>query len=1082
MNVEFVRAGAGSGKTHYLTQLLAQRLRDGSARPHAVLATTFTVKAASELRERARARLLKEGLLDLSAAIGQAKIGTINSVCGQLIKRFCFELGISPDQTVLDEHQGKQLVRIAIESVQSPSEVQALMDLGHRLGIGSDDRRPVNTEQKRRDALTGTIGAVIDAARSNDMSADNVRAMGPSNAQAMLACWPTPNGHHKAALLQALQTALPQLQAIQTAGNATAVLAKGIDQVEQAIQSIARGTLAWSDWHKLAGIEAGAKQRPMLGPVHDVARLHATDAGFHEDIQQYLSLVFELAARALQAFADAKRDLGVVDFNDQEVMLLRALRDSDLVRQALREELDLVLVDEFQDTNPLQLAIFVELAKLAKASVWVGDQKQAIYGFRGTDSSLIQEILGSVRQWGGTLGAPLTQSWRSTAPLVELANQVFVPAFAPAAPADVALTAQRMSLGGPDLLNWSFVLPKGKRALDVTALGPAVTELLGRGLQIQDKATGEPRPLRPDDVAILCRSNKTVRDAVAALGRWSIPAAAESPGLLGTPECQLVLACLRRMHDPGDTVASALIVSLTTDAEPAQWLEDRLRFLAESDTDEEGRPRPARSSWKVEGANAHPLLAHLHAERSRLLSMTPHEALRFAKARSGVARMAHQWSGTGRSAQLRIANVEALLMLGRAYEQLCLSSRKPATINGLLLHLAELSGNAMDGRAAAAHGAVEVMTCHGAKGLEWPVVIVLGLNNGHRTDLWNVRARTQGVFDAEQPLARRFIHCWPYPYGASADVPAAQAAEDSQTGRQMAEESRRENCRLLYVTLTRARDMIVLVGATKNADEAPARDWLDEIAASDKLWGHEGPLQVNGVQLLCERSAWDPEDASAEPPPRPPEVLQFFEAGAPKKLTRLWYAPSSAKEREGAFKVAAIEDVGTRIAVQPGTDFGSLGSAIHACIACATADPVRGLGEEEIEQILVRWGVHGAISPAAVHKQITAFTGWWRAKWPNAAPEVEVPVEALMEDGSIARGQIDLLLKVGAGRVLIDHKSDPRGAGIDDRLARTHGGQLEAYAQAVQLATQEQVTERWLFLPVSAKAVRIEVASTNAIG
>lgn len=173
MNVEFVRAGAGSGKTHYLTQLLAQRLRDGSARPHAVLATTFTVKAASELRERARARLLKEGCLDLSAAIGQAKIGTINSVCGQLIKRFCFELGISPDQTVLDEQQGKQLVGIAIESVQSPSEVQALMDLGHRLGIGSDDRRPVNTEQKRRDALTARTCGMCAPGRREFLTLNN---------------------------------------------------------------------------------------------------------------------------------------------------------------------------------------------------------------------------------------------------------------------------------------------------------------------------------------------------------------------------------------------------------------------------------------------------------------------------------------------------------------------------------------------------------------------------------------------------------------------------------------------------------------------------------------------------------------------------------------------------------------------------------------------------------------------------------------------------------------------------------------------------------------------------------------------
>ena len=93
MNIEFVRAGAGSGKTYHLTHLLAGRLEDRSARASAVIATTFTVKAATELRERARSTLLNKGRLDLAAAVGQARIGTINSVCGQLIQRFSGSAG-----------------------------------------------------------------------------------------------------------------------------------------------------------------------------------------------------------------------------------------------------------------------------------------------------------------------------------------------------------------------------------------------------------------------------------------------------------------------------------------------------------------------------------------------------------------------------------------------------------------------------------------------------------------------------------------------------------------------------------------------------------------------------------------------------------------------------------------------------------------------------------------------------------------------------------------------------------------------------------------------------------------------------
>lgn len=109
-NIEFISAGAGSGKTYKLTTTLAEALESGAARPQAILATTFTVKAATELRERARSRLLDKGRIDLATAIGQARLGTVNSVCGQMLKRFCFELGLSPDQTVLSDGQTKRLL------------------------------------------------------------------------------------------------------------------------------------------------------------------------------------------------------------------------------------------------------------------------------------------------------------------------------------------------------------------------------------------------------------------------------------------------------------------------------------------------------------------------------------------------------------------------------------------------------------------------------------------------------------------------------------------------------------------------------------------------------------------------------------------------------------------------------------------------------------------------------------------------------------------------------------------------------------------------------------------------------------
>ena len=320
--------------------MLAERLQRGAARPAAILATTFTVKAASELRERARSTLLNQRRLDLAAALGQASIGTVNSVCGRLIQRFCFELGISPDQTVLTEDEGRRLVRVAVEGVQDASAVENLAQLAARLDL-------------KDDAVTATLHAIMNAARSNNLNPDELAKMGPRNAEAMLACWPRPQGDHDAVLAAALERTEHELKRVQAAGVNTKVLNDAIESITTARSALARGQLSWNAWQQLTKLKAGAKQAGIVEDLQDIAARHPTHYRFHDDVRNYLCTVFDLAGRALQAFADAKRELGVVDFTDQEVLLLRALQSSTLVREALAGELDLVLVDEFQDTNPL---------------------------------------------------------------------------------------------------------------------------------------------------------------------------------------------------------------------------------------------------------------------------------------------------------------------------------------------------------------------------------------------------------------------------------------------------------------------------------------------------------------------------------------------------------------------------------------------------------------------------------------------------------------------------------------------------------------------------------------------------------
>ncbi len=1054
-NIEFVSAGAGSGKTYKLTETLAQALESGAARPHAILATTFTVKAATELRERGRSLLLEKGRVDLATAIGQARLGTVNSVCGQMLKRFCFELGLSPDQTVLSEVQAKRLLETSLSETLDPVGQSEFVQLTRRFGIEQED-------------WAKTVKDVVKAALDNDIAPTALRTMGQRNADQMLANWPamTAGADPTTILAAAVATARQEVAAYVDAQNAAGAkvaknLQEGLGDLQKLERAFREDRWSWPDWIGAAGIDAGAKVKHFLEPVKAAAQAHEAHPAFHANVRRYLELIFNLAADALDAYAEAKKTLGAVDFSDQEVLLLRAIRENASVREVLADDLDLVMVDEFQDTSPLQLALFVEFAKLVKRSIWVGDPKQAIYGFRGTDASLISGIIGAIPGWGGTIGEPLTTSRRSTPALVSLTNAVFGGAFLPElAPQDVQLQPARKDLPHqPSLLSWNF--ESSKNGTDYLALGQAIAELLGSGMQVEEKATKTLRTIQPGDIGVLCRKHDQVDLAVASLTQWSIPSASPRAGLLGTAEAIFVLACLRRMHDVTDTVASALVLTLGDGALIDAWLADRLDYL--------DNPDVKAHEWKTHGESAHPLLARLEELRPTFTFLTPLEALRLATAESHVAQLVAQWSSSPHEAHNRLANVEALVELGKTYEDECVAAKRPATVSGMLRWLEAAAEAGDDGRAATADDAVTVLTYHGAKGLEWPVVVLSALGETARTALWNVRARTEGAFDPQLPLGNRFIHCWLKTWGKRSAPQAAANAEASATGVAMQKDAEAENKRLLYVGLTRARDINVLVSFARKS--GPVRSWVDEIpGASQILFGVTEVLALPDGQA-CPRVAkdWNKDECATEPQARAPQDRHWFIRRPHTSAVPLWYQPSSAVG--GQFTIAETADVGIRIALTGKPDMADLGTAVHHCIARAGA---RGVVElTDVSGILSNWGVGNTVDNNAVVAQVTAFRAWCAERWPGCPTFVEVPIEANRPDGTRLRGRIDLLVQSSNGWILVDHKCNPGGTDRNEQLAFEHGPQLAAYAEALVATTGTPVAEQWLYLPVAARAVRL---------
>ena len=160
-----------------------------------------------------------------------------------------------------------------------------------------------------------------------------------------------------------------------------------------------------------------------------------------------------------------------------------------------------------------------------------------------------------------------------------------------------------------------------------------------------------------------------------------------------------------------------------------------------------------------------------------------------------------------------------------------------------------------------------------------------------------------------------------------------------------------------------------------------------------------------------------------------------------------------------------------RLSLAGKPDMASLGTALHLSIARAVV--VGSPRPEDVERILTSWSVAQSVDKDAVCAQVTAFQKWIASRWPGCPVYVEVPVEADGPNGTRIRGRIDLLVEAQDGWVLLDHKSNPGGAARDEDLVAEHGPQLESYGHALLSATSKPVSQRWLYLPVAARAVRL---------
>lgn len=1058
-NILIIGASAGSGKTHRLSTEFVDSITGNGCQsvcPGNILATTFTNKAADELAERVRVSLLTAGEVDNSMLVQTGYVGTVNSVCGQLVQEYCFESGISPSLNILPAERVPLIfaraTSAAIESISEEAERAA-----HRLSLPGWQQ---------------SVTRIASQARSNGISPDQLFTCGERSWLGIKALLPVPEGLDGEDLDRELAEALDSaIDDLERAGDPTKRTQEVLIKLKEKKATIrSRGELVWSDWAQLSKLAPGKASFAFVMPAIQAAGRHPFHPRLHADIKLYLNSLFECASQALLQYEDFKTRHAFIDFTDQEYLLLNLLKRSE-VMESMTERVEVALIDEFQDTSPVQLEIFLRMAQLMNRSVWVGDEKQAIYGFRGTDARLMQELSNKKAEAVESKRIQLVTSYRSRPELVSFTNNAFSNAFSRCGmpPENVLLKHCNRPLQQDldcALHVWQMKGKSWEQALTTMALRIKEIMECPSSFKVEDIHTKQLRPLRGADIAILCRTNDRCLSVADALYKQNVPVARKRFQLLDTPECVLAFAALRFLVDKTDTLAASEILRFTVGySGNTTWLEQWL------------------SSEGDQRTESFPILKKLNDARKKLLHLTPGEALELALSTAEVLSTVRRWDNT----RQRLANLDSMRGLSRMYEEYCLAGRSAATPAGFVSYLFRDLPNGGEQTPVTDERAVNVLTYHGAKGLEWTFVLLLDLDQVHESDPFGTFVESDNsVPDYQNPLKGRWIRCWPWPYGLQKKgVYLDSEVEGSPEAIAASRESHEEAIRLLYVGMTRARDYLVFCMREKTAKNS----WLDllnglsdevnpVISFEDLRANEKQPISVNGKTheiypwlLDAPEEAVDNGSTKALLPVYFPRTAQSIEY-LPYKLVPSKSADKPPELLDQPERIKVI-NLGERLPFSGNPDMERLGEVMHQFLA---ADPfVQKKGALKRIELATRLCDHWEIQdmPATaflkasdrLQKFLDEHFHYVRL-WREHAVRGRIGQQRI-------NGRLDLLIELADSFVMVDHKTYPGRFETWQKKALTHANQLKIYAEVIAQVAQKKVSGLLVHLPVVGKMIDI---------
>lgn len=1036
--IELVKASAGSGKTFFLMEQLSESIAAG-VRPEGLLATTYTVKAAAELQSRIRRKLLSGENPELASRVFDGLIGTVNGVCGRLLSEYAIEAGFSPALDVLPDENADAVFAAAAAAVMELYALE-LEPVAGRLSLNPLKKDPFGRTTDWKD----DVRKILTLARSNGLDRESLKLCAEKSAETLKQLFP-------ASLDLSLEKIRERISVYRDFSAKGKDTIAAVNQVNDFLRFP-----TWAGAVRLGKVKYAKTKDPDF-PIEffrEIGSEVIDSRELYEDLCAMIRGVFACAGDSIEAYARYKKEFGLVDFVDQECHVLQLLDSSPRFRELLSRRLSRIMVDEFQDTSPIQLALFLKLNECSSnGSIWVGDPKQAIYGFRGTDPELMKTIAAGISN-----GRTLAYSWRSRENLVRLANEIFTRAFSSMDPRDVTLAipeARRAGAAGGAIEAW-HLCDSGSQEKQAAALARGIAELICV------------RGVNPGDICVLLRKNKECEKLAKALAEWNISASAPSGTLLETPECRLVVSALRYCVNPADTAALATLLALYGDA--PDWL-NRLHHAKESWlalTPEERKTRDFLAEIRE--------LEFVKKLRAKPADATPMELLEFVITALDLDGRIAAMSFPDR----RMGNLEELRHRCSEYMNRARVERGAATPSGFIAELSAEGGNQAAGFGSRT---VNVTTYHKAKGLEWPIVILGSLDSGSCADVFNIRVEQAPVFDASQPLKDRSIHYWPWPFG-TVGMPEIlrEQLEGNPLQCSILESECEERRRLFYVGLTRARDQVIFALTRKaptkealkkdpSASDGLRIEWLDALS--------ELPLLVfpmeegNGTLLVGEaKFPLTTRHFSANDPVQPLPSPEYF-ADSSRDCSAVSHVPA----RRSPSMVSGEDGIATlvhqwqsRSSSRSAAGKASLlGNAFHNYIAMNPKERQR----EIAARLLKNWTVENAVSPETLIECAERLYDWVADRYPGAGIQCEVPMTWHDEAGTLYQGVIDMLLELPDGYVIIDHKTHPTEFDAE-HYAASCAPQLRLYRHAVEAATGKPVKQTIIHLPMIGRCYEVE--------